>query len=80
MVLNSAGETRMVASCEGTRSHLHIIGKIEILRISPIYIALVLKWLAQTLTVFGVGLLPELLRYTGTRGRLTMTAGFCRGG
>ena len=35
MVLSSAGETRMVAACEGTRSHLHRIGKIEILRMSP---------------------------------------------
>ena len=35
MVLSSAGETRMVAASEGTRSHLHRIGKIEILRMSP---------------------------------------------
>ena len=35
MVLSSAGEMRMVAACEGTQSHLHRIGKIEILRMSP---------------------------------------------
>ena len=73
-MLSSAGETRMVAACEGTPSHLQRISYIDkksrFCARAPFYIAIVRIFLARALTVFGAGLLSEIIRYTSSRDAL----------